>query len=91
MGKWDNCRLKTPGDEIRWQYRWDISLKKRSEWHDYLRDETTRHQGFTQQIITLETRMNDMGFDAFKLMPEEHQWIEVTTKYSSEECKRREA
>jgi hypothetical protein len=36
------------------------------------------------------TRMNDMGFDAFKLMPEEHQLIEVTTKYPCGECKQQE-
>ena len=44
-------------------------------------EETGKHQQFTDSIITLETRMNVIVYDAFQLTPDERQLIEDTTKY----------
>jgi hypothetical protein len=78
---WEIADEKALSDEIKRQLGHEIPLSKRSEWRGFLADETAKHAGLTAQIITLETRMNAIVYDAFNLTPEERRLIEETTKY----------
>ncbi|MAU12414.1 MAG: hypothetical protein CL607_21500 [Anaerolineaceae bacterium] len=78
---WELSDEKALSDEINRRFGVEIPLGKRSDWRGYLAEETGKHQQLTQQIITLETRMNAIVYDAFDLTPEERQLIEETTKY----------
>ncbi|MCA9885717.1 MAG: Eco57I restriction-modification methylase domain-containing protein, partial [Anaerolineae bacterium] len=78
---WELSDEKALSDEVSRRFGVEIPLGKRSDWRGYLAEETGKHQQLTQQIITLETRMNEIVYDAFDLTPEERQLIEETTKY----------
>jgi type I restriction-modification system DNA methylase subunit len=67
--------------EIRRQFGQEIPLRKRAEWRGFLGEQTAAHQTMTDQIIALETRMNEHVYDAFALTPEERALIERVTKY----------
>jgi type I restriction-modification system DNA methylase subunit len=67
--------------EIRRQLGQEIPLSKRKQWRDYLANEQARHHDLTAQIVTLETRMNELVYDAFHLTAEERVLIEKATKY----------
>ena len=58
-----------------------IPNAKRSEWHGFLADQKAGHLRLMDQIISLETRLNAIVYEAFDLTPEERQLIEDTTKY----------
>jgi hypothetical protein len=58
-----------------------IPNAKRSEWHGFLTDQKAGHLRLMDQIISLETRLNAIVYEAFDLTPEERQLIEDTTKY----------
>lgn len=78
---WEFADEKALSDEIKRQLGREIPLNKRAEWRGYLADETVKHNDLTAQIITLETRMNAIVYDAFGLDDGERQLIEATTKY----------
>lgn len=78
---WEFSDEKMLSDELNKQFKREIPLNKRAEWRGYLADETTKHTNLTAQIIALETRMNDIVYDAFDLTLEERALIEKATKY----------
>ncbi|TVR18750.1 MAG: hypothetical protein EA396_14160, partial [Anaerolineaceae bacterium] len=72
---WEMADEKALSDEIKRRFGRDIPLNKRAEWRGYLADETAKHADLTAQIITLETRMNDVVYDAFGLDESERRLI----------------
>jgi len=78
---WELEDEKALSDEINRRFGREIPLGKRSEWRGYLAGEKAKHQAFTNQIIDLETRLNDIVYDAFGLDEAERRLIEDTTKY----------
>jgi hypothetical protein len=67
--------------EVRRVFRADIPVGERDEWDAYLADRRAAHQRMTAQIVTLETRLNQIIYEAFKLTPDEIGLIERATKY----------
>lgn len=78
---WEFADEKALSDEIKRQLGREIPMGKRSEWRGYLADERAKHSDLTAQIVTLETRMSAIVYDAFGLDESERQLIEDTTKY----------
>ncbi len=78
---WEFPDEKLLSDEIDKQFSRKILMTDREEWHDYLTDKKAKHIHLTNQIIVLETRLNDIVYDAFDLTPEERALIEKATKY----------
>jgi hypothetical protein len=59
----------------------EIPLAKRAEWRKYLADEKLKHAGLTKIIISEETRLNTIVYEAFGLDTAERALIESATKY----------
>ncbi|MDQ7027607.1 MAG: TaqI-like C-terminal specificity domain-containing protein, partial [Anaerolineae bacterium] len=59
----------------------EIPLSKRSEWRKFFADEKAKHSAITDKIISEETRMNEIVYEAFGLDTAERQLIEAATKY----------
>jgi hypothetical protein len=78
---WEMPDEKALSDEIKRQLGHEIPLGKRSQWRAFLADQQAEHQRLTDAIIALETRLNEIVYDAFDLTPEERDLIESTTKY----------
>jgi hypothetical protein len=79
---WELPSFKTFQSELKKSFEGvTIPVGERSDWETYWRDETTKHMDFTDKIIALETSLNDVVYDAFKLTPQERQLIEDATKY----------
>jgi type I restriction-modification system DNA methylase subunit len=78
---WELTDDQALADEVQRQFKQAIPLKRRAEWRAHLAEETARHRALTDQIIALETRMNAIVYDAFKLDAAERDLIERTTKY----------
>ncbi|MBK8137757.1 MAG: N-6 DNA methylase [Chloroflexi bacterium] len=68
-------------DELKKLFKTEIPLGKRAEWRAFLADQQAGHQRLTGQIVALETRLNDIVYDAFGLTPDERRLIEDSTKY----------
>jgi len=67
--------------EVKKALKADIPLAERGEWEKYLSDQQAQHSAASAAIVTLETRMNAVVYEAFKLTPEEITLIERATKY----------
>jgi len=78
---WEFSDEKVLSDEINKQFKREIPFGKRLKWREFLTDQKAEHIRLTNQIIGLETRMNDIVYDAFDLTPEERALIEKATKY----------
>jgi type I restriction-modification system DNA methylase subunit len=67
--------------EIKKAFKRPIPLAERDEWERYISDQKAKHAALTSQIVTLETALNAVVYQAFNLTPEEIHLIERTTKY----------
>ncbi len=67
--------------ELRKAFKTDVPLTERGDWERYLADQQIQHHALTAQIVTLETRLNAIVYDAFDLTPDERDLIERATKY----------
>ena len=78
---WWDLDFPTFRAQIKKVFKCDIPLKERHEWELFLADARQQHQQLTNQIITLETELNQHVYTLFHLTPEEIQIIETSTKY----------
>ncbi|MBL8130929.1 MAG: type I restriction endonuclease subunit M, partial [Anaerolineae bacterium] len=62
-------------------FKRDVPLNQRDEWESYLADQRARHRDHTAQIVALETRLNQIVYQAFHLTPDEIALIETATQY----------
>ncbi|NUQ06432.1 MAG: Eco57I restriction-modification methylase domain-containing protein, partial [Anaerolineae bacterium] len=62
-------------------FKRDVPLNQRDEWEGYLADQRARHRDQTAQIMALETRLNQIVYQAFHLTPDEIALIETATQY----------
>jgi type I restriction-modification system DNA methylase subunit len=67
--------------EVRKAFKTDVPLAERDEWENFLADRRGKHQQMTAKIVALETRLNEIVYEAFKLTAEEIALIERATKY----------
>lgn len=81
LTSWWNLDFATFRKEIKKVYKTDIPLAERDEWEDYLTAQQAKHTNFTNEIIRLETELNEIVYGLFDLTPEEIQIIEESTKY----------
>lgn len=78
---WELADERALNAEIQRQFGQEIPLRKRAEWRDFMDNQNMDHQKLTAMIIVLETRLNDIVYDAFGLDAAERDLIERTTKY----------
>jgi hypothetical protein len=67
--------------QVKTAFQREIPVGERDEWERYLADQQEKHRQATDQIIALETRLNAIVYQAFKLTPDEIALIEQATKY----------
>jgi hypothetical protein len=67
--------------EVRKALKTDVPLAERDEWEKYLAAQRAQHQQMSARIIELETRLNEIVYEAFKLTPDEIALIERVTRY----------
>ena len=68
LGEWwllpDVSALRT---EVKKAFKTDLPLAERDEWDKYLAAQRAKHQQMTDEIVSLETHMNAIVYDVFKL------------------------
>jgi hypothetical protein len=67
--------------EVRKAFKTDVPVAEGDDWERFLLDRQGKHQQMTAEIVELETRLNQIVYEAFKLTPEETALIERATKY----------
>ena len=78
---WDLPRLADFQAEVKKALKCEIPVRDRDGWEDYLRERKAEHEGFTREIIRLETELNERVYALFDLTPDEIKLIEESTKY----------
>ena len=78
---WGLPRLADFQAEVKKALKREIPVRDRDGWEDYLREHKAEHEGFTREIIRLETELNERVYALFDLTPDEIKLIEESTKY----------
>ncbi|MBI1880068.1 MAG: Eco57I restriction-modification methylase domain-containing protein, partial [Chloroflexi bacterium] len=67
--------------EIKKVFKQDIPLAERDDWEAWLSQRRSQHRHYTDEIIRLETELNERVYALFDLTPAEVKIIEASTKY----------
>jgi len=78
---WWEMSFKEFREELVKVFRRDIPLKDRDDWEALLRERTAEIGRLTNEIVRLETELNEAVYEAFGLDEEERALIEQETKY----------
>jgi len=78
---WWELPFKEFREELVKVFRRDIPLKDRDDWEALLRERTAEIGSLTNEIVRLETELNEAVYEAFGLDEEERALIEQETKY----------
>ncbi len=78
---WWELSFKEFREELVKVFKRDIPLKDRDDWEALLRERTAEIGKFTDEIVRLETELNEAVYEAFGLDEEERKLIEQETKY----------
>ncbi|MHB9036366.1 MAG: Eco57I restriction-modification methylase domain-containing protein [Armatimonadota bacterium] len=76
--KLDFSGLRTELNKV---FKTDIPVNERDEWEAWFDQQRTDHQHFTDEIIRLETELNERVYALFDLTVDEIQLVEKSTKY----------
>jgi hypothetical protein len=63
-------------------FKKDIPVSERDQWETWFDEQCADHRGFTDEIVRLETELNDRVYRLFDLTPDEIKLIEESTKYN---------
>ena len=80
LTSWWELSFKEFREELMKVFKHDISLKDRDDWEALLIERTTEIRRLTDEIVRLETELNEAVYDAFGLDAEERKLIEQETK-----------
>ncbi len=78
---WWEQPFKEFREELVKVFKRDIPLKDRDDWEVLLRERTAEIGRLTDEIVRLETELNEAVYEAFGLDDEERKLIEQETKY----------
>lgn len=78
---WWNLNFLIFRAEVKKVFKQDIPLSERDEWEDWLEERCGQHKRLTDEIVHLETELNERVYQLFDLTPDEIQVIEENTKY----------
>jgi len=78
---WWELPFKEFREELVKVFRRDIPLKDRDDWEALLRERTAEIGRLTDEIVRLETELNEAVYEVFGLDEEERALIERETKY----------
>ncbi len=78
---WWELPFKEFREELVKVFRRDIPLKDRDDWEALLRERTAEIGSLTNEIVRLETELNEAVYEVFGLDEEERALIERETKY----------
>jgi hypothetical protein len=67
--------------EVKKVFKQDIPLAERDEWEAWFKQRRAQREQVTDEIIRLETELNERVYHLFKLTPGEIKIIEESTKY----------
>jgi hypothetical protein len=67
--------------EVKNAFGADIPLSERDDWEKFLAHRQASHQLMTAEIVTHETRLNAIVYEAFHLTPDDIALIEKATEY----------
>lgn len=81
LSEWWELPVTNFNAEVRKVFKRPIPVSERSEWERYLANEQAKHTDLTAKIVTFETALNAVVYQAFALTPEEIALIERATKY----------
>jgi hypothetical protein len=76
---WWALSFATSRQEVKKVFKQDIPLAERDEWETWFR----QHRQYTDEIIRLETELNERVYRLFKLTPGEIKIIEESTGLNS--------
>jgi type I restriction-modification system DNA methylase subunit len=82
LEQWWDLSFKEFREELVKIFKRDISLKDRDDWEELLRERGSDIRRLTDEIIRLETLLNEAVYDAFGLDAMERRLIEQETKYA---------
>jgi type I restriction-modification system DNA methylase subunit len=82
LQEWWLLSFKEFREELAKAFKRDIPLKDRDDWERLLRDRTVEIAHLTEEIVRLETTLNEAVYDAFGLDDAERRLIERETKYA---------
>ena len=78
---WWNLDFPTFRTEVKKVFKQDILLSERDEWEDWLEERCGQHKRLSDEIVHLETELDERVYQLFDLTPDEIQVIEENTKY----------
>jgi type I restriction-modification system DNA methylase subunit len=82
LQEWWLLSFKEFREELVRAFKRDIPLKERDDWEALLRDRTQEIGLLTEELVRLETALNEAVYDAFGLDEAERRLIERETKYA---------
>ena len=78
---WWNLDFTTLRAELRKVLKIDIPVRERGEWEAWFTEQRAEHQRLNDEIVGLETDLNERVYRLFDLTPDETKFIEDGTKY----------